>query len=160
MSINFNKNQSLLFKKKLRRYLHIRSMRRVGARLRKSKSIDLLYKFRHVDFSQSENESYIRRFTWPDKKTSIEKNLNEFDKIFAEKIKKELGLNSTKQLELKNPWGNLSYSQLIGKAIESNPWKCLTLREIYNWFSKYVPYFKEKENSNSTTGWKVIVFFF
>uniref|UniRef100_A0A8C5UF87 Fork-head domain-containing protein n=1 Tax=Malurus cyaneus samueli TaxID=2593467 RepID=A0A8C5UF87_9PASS len=55
----------------------------------------------------------------------------------------------------RNAWGNLSYADLITKAIESSPEKRLTLSQIYDWMVRYVPYFKDKGDSNSSAGWKV-----
>ncbi|KAF7239920.1 Forkhead box protein O1 [Varanus komodoensis] len=55
----------------------------------------------------------------------------------------------------RNAWGNLSYADLITKAIESAPEKRLTLSQIYEWMVKNVPYFKDKGDSNSSAGWKV-----
>ncbi|XP_020643692.3 forkhead box protein O1 [Pogona vitticeps] len=54
----------------------------------------------------------------------------------------------------RNAWGNLSYADLITKAIESAPEKRLTLSQIYEWMVKSVPYFKDKGDSNSSAGWK------
>ena len=55
----------------------------------------------------------------------------------------------------KNAWGNLSYADLITKAIESSPEKRLTLAQIYDWMVTNVPFFKDKGDSNSSAGWKV-----
>ena len=57
----------------------------------------------------------------------------------------------------RNAWGNLSYADLITKAIESVPDKRLTLSQIYDWMVRSVPYFKDKGDSNSSAGWKVRV---
>ncbi|KAJ7990077.1 hypothetical protein DPEC_G00296550 [Dallia pectoralis] len=54
----------------------------------------------------------------------------------------------------RNAWGNMSYADLITKAIESTPEKRLTLSQIYDWMVKSVPYFKDKGDSNSSAGWK------
>ncbi|XP_070987184.1 forkhead box protein O1-A [Oncorhynchus clarkii lewisi] len=54
----------------------------------------------------------------------------------------------------RNAWGNMSYADLITKAIESTPDKRLTLSQIYDWMVKNVPYFKDKGDSNSSAGWK------
>ncbi|XP_056620118.1 forkhead box protein O3B [Triplophysa dalaica] len=54
----------------------------------------------------------------------------------------------------RNAWGNLSYADLITKAIESDPDKRLTLSQIYEWMVRSVPYFKDKGDSNSSAGWK------
>ncbi|KAB5517230.1 hypothetical protein PHYPO_G00187320 [Pangasianodon hypophthalmus] len=54
----------------------------------------------------------------------------------------------------RNAWGNLSYADLITKAIESTPDKRLTLSQIYDWMVRNVPYFKDKGDSNSSAGWK------
>ncbi|KAF7242362.1 Forkhead box protein O6 [Varanus komodoensis] len=56
----------------------------------------------------------------------------------------------------RNAWGNLSYADLITKAIESSPEKRLTLSQIYDWMVRYVPYFKDKGDSNSSAGWKEV----
>uniref|UniRef100_A0A4W5PK11 Fork-head domain-containing protein n=1 Tax=Hucho hucho TaxID=62062 RepID=A0A4W5PK11_9TELE len=55
----------------------------------------------------------------------------------------------------RNAWGNMSYADLITKAIESTADKRLTLSQIYDWMVKSVPYFKDKGDSNSSAGWKV-----
>ncbi|TWW54417.1 Forkhead box protein O6 [Takifugu flavidus] len=54
----------------------------------------------------------------------------------------------------RNAWGNQSYADLITRAIESSPEKRLTLSQIYDWMVRYVPYFKDKGDSNSSAGWK------
>nr|AAD53002.1 putative fork head domain protein [Danio rerio] len=54
----------------------------------------------------------------------------------------------------RNAWGNLSYADLITKAIESTPDKRLTLSQIYDWMVSSVPYFKDKGDTNSSAGWK------
>uniref|UniRef100_A0A8C4WEY8 Forkhead box O3B n=1 Tax=Gopherus evgoodei TaxID=1825980 RepID=A0A8C4WEY8_9SAUR len=55
----------------------------------------------------------------------------------------------------RNAWGNLSYADLITRAIQSAPDKRLTLSQIYDWMVRCVPYFKDKGDSNSSAGWKV-----
>ncbi|XP_037605951.1 forkhead box protein O3B [Sebastes umbrosus] len=54
----------------------------------------------------------------------------------------------------RNAWGNLSYADLITKAIDSTPDKRLTLSQIYDWMVRSIPYFKDKGDSNSSAGWK------
>ncbi|XP_069080990.1 forkhead box protein O6 [Pleurodeles waltl] len=54
----------------------------------------------------------------------------------------------------RNAWGNLSYADLITRAIESAPERRLTLAQIYDWMVRSVPYFKDKGDSNSSAGWK------
>ncbi|KAF5909145.1 forkhead box protein O6-like, partial [Clarias magur] len=54
----------------------------------------------------------------------------------------------------RNAWGNQSYADLITRAIESTPDKRLTLSQIYDWMVRFVPYFKDKGDSNSSAGWK------
>ncbi|KAK6489355.1 forkhead box protein O3a [Huso huso] len=54
----------------------------------------------------------------------------------------------------RNAWGNLSYADLITKAIDSTPDKRLTLSQIYDWMVRCVPYFNDKGDSNSSAGWK------
>uniref|UniRef100_A0A3Q0R1G7 Fork-head domain-containing protein n=1 Tax=Amphilophus citrinellus TaxID=61819 RepID=A0A3Q0R1G7_AMPCI len=56
----------------------------------------------------------------------------------------------------RNAWGNMSYADLITKAIESSPENRLTLSQIYDWMVKSVPYFKDKGDSNSSAGWKLL----
>lgn len=56
----------------------------------------------------------------------------------------------------RNAWGNMSYADLITQAIQSSPDKRLTLSQIYDWMVQNVPYFKDKGDSNSSAGWKVI----
>lgn len=54
----------------------------------------------------------------------------------------------------RNAWGNLSYADLITKAIQGAPEQRLTLAQIYEWMVKNVPFFKDKGDSNSSAGWK------
>lgn len=64
-----------------------------------------------------------------------------------------LGLNK-KTSSRRNAWGNLSYADLITKAIQSSPEQRLTLSQIYDWMVQNVPYFKDKGDSTSSAGWK------
>ncbi len=79
----------------------------------------------------------------------------EFDLELAESIEFELGLKKQNGPR-KNSWGNLSYAELITRAIESSLEQRLTLSQIYDWIVRYVPYFKEKYDRTSSAGWKVI----
>ncbi|KAL0962163.1 hypothetical protein UPYG_G00336500 [Umbra pygmaea] len=54
----------------------------------------------------------------------------------------------------RNAWGNQSYADLITRAIESVPEKRLTLSQVYDWMVRFVPYFRDKGDSNSSAGWK------
>ena len=78
----------------------------------------------------------------------------EYDIDLAESIEFELGLKKQNGPR-KNSWGNLSYAELITRAIESSLEQRLTLSQIYDWIVKYVPYFKEKYDRTSSAGWKV-----
>lgn len=77
----------------------------------------------------------------------------EYDPRLAIIIEKELGLNDP-QTSRKNAWGNLSYAELIARAIENSQDKRLTLSQIYSWMIQYVPYFRDKGDRKSSTGWK------
>ncbi|CAF1667442.1 unnamed protein product, partial [Adineta ricciae] len=77
----------------------------------------------------------------------------EYDPRLALLIEKELGLKDA-QTSRKNAWGNLSYAELIAKAIENSQDKRLTLSQIYSWMIQYVPYFRDKGDRKSSTGWK------
>lgn len=57
----------------------------------------------------------------------------------------------------RNAWGNLSYADLITQAITSAPDSRLTLSQIYEWMVQNVAYFKDKGDSNSSAGWKVLL---
>jgi len=89
-----------------------------------------------------------------------EKRLNnksiEYDPELANLISNELGLNDS-QISRKNAWGNLSYAELISKAILNSSQQRLTLSQIYSWIILYVPYFKDKSDKKSSQGWKVIL---
>lgn len=65
------------------------------------------------------------------------------------------GGTTRKAAARRNAWGNLSYADLITRAIESSPEKRLTLSQIYSWMVENVPFFKDKGDSNSSAGWKV-----
>lgn len=60
-----------------------------------------------------------------------------------------------KNTSRRNPWGNMSYADLIAQAIMSSPEGRATLSQIYDWMVQNVPYFKDKGDSNSSAGWKV-----
>jgi hypothetical protein len=77
----------------------------------------------------------------------------QFNPDLATLIEKELGLNES-QTNRKNAWGNLSYAELIAKAIENSEERRLTLSQIYLWMIQYVPYFRDKGDRKSSTGWK------
>uniref|UniRef100_A0A4W5RGX1 Fork-head domain-containing protein n=1 Tax=Hucho hucho TaxID=62062 RepID=A0A4W5RGX1_9TELE len=62
----------------------------------------------------------------------------------------------TSKSSRRNAWGNQSYADLITRAIESVPEKRLTLSQVYDWMVRFVPYFKDKGDSNSSAGWKVL----
>lgn len=68
--------------------------------------------------------------------------------------KDALAINK-KSSSRRNAWGNLSYADLITKAIQSSPDQRLTLSQIYDWMVQNVPYFKDKGDSTSSAGWKV-----
>jgi hypothetical protein len=63
----------------------------------------------------------------------------------------------TKSSSRRNAWGNLSYADLITKAIQNSPEQRLTLSQIYDWMVQNVPYFKDKGDSTSSAGWKVSI---
>lgn len=65
------------------------------------------------------------------------------------------GSPKQKNSSRRNAWGNLSYADLITQAIKSAPEQRLTLSQIYEWVVKNVPYFKDKGDSASSSGWKV-----
>ena len=67
----------------------------------------------------------------------------------------QLALSQKKGGSRRNAWGNLSYADLITKAIQSSPEGRLTLSQIYDWMVQNVPYFRDKGDSNSSAGWKV-----
>ncbi|TRY77251.1 hypothetical protein TCAL_00125 [Tigriopus californicus] len=54
----------------------------------------------------------------------------------------------------RNPWGNMSYADLITQAIQSSPNQRLTLAQIYEWLVKNVTYFQNKGDNVSSLGWK------
>lgn len=86
--------------------------------------------------------------------------LTDVDPLLAQHVEYELGLskkngNGTGSGTRKNAWGNLSYAELISKAISSSAEQRLTLSEIYDWMIKYVPFFRNKVDRISSAGWKV-----
>ena len=65
------------------------------------------------------------------------------------------GSPKQKNSSRRNKWGNLSYADLITQAIKSSPEQRLTLSQIYDWVVTNVPYFSDKGDSASSSGWKV-----
>ena len=87
--------------------------------------------------------------------------ITDIDPLLAQHVEYELGLtkkNGGGSGTRKNAWGNLSYAELISKAITSSAEQRLTLSEIYDWMIKYVPFFRNKVDRISSAGWKVIFF--
>ena len=95
----------------------------------------------------------VRFNTWPRHRREKRDILVDYDKRLAKSVIQELGIGINKTY--RNPWGNLSYAQLITRAIDSSPWKRLTLNEVYEWIVKFVPYFKDKIDAKTSWGWKV-----
>ncbi len=84
--------------------------------------------------------------------------LNDIDPQIAQHVEYELGLTKKNGSGTrKNAWGNLSYAELISKAITTSAEQRLTLSEIYDWMIKYVPFFRNKVDRASSAGWKVII---
>jgi forkhead box protein O3 len=75
------------------------------------------------------------------------------DELGSPKASDPLGI-SKKTSSRRNAWGNLSYADLITKAIQTAPDTRLTLSQVYEWMVQNVPYFKDKGDSNSSAGWK------
>ena len=68
---------------------------------------------------------------------------------------REAPLAPKKNTSRRNPWGNMSYADLIAQAIASSSEGRATLSQIYEWMVQNIPYFKDKGDSNSSAGWKV-----
>ncbi len=99
----------------------------------------------YVDFSP---QSRARSNTWPCRPIEEQPTQQELPQVPPPEEKK----SSSRR----NAWGNLSYADLITQAINSSPEKRLTLSQIYDWMVAHVGYFKDKGDSNSSAGWKVI----
>lgn len=52
-------------------------------------------------------------------------------------------------------WCHMSYADLITQAITNTPEQRLTLSQIYDWIVQNVDSFREKQDNNSSAGWKV-----
>ncbi|CAF1155492.1 unnamed protein product [Adineta ricciae] len=97
----------------------------------------------------------ISSATVPDATVAV--TLTDIDPQLAQHVEYELGLtkkNGNGTGTRKNAWGNLSYAELISKAITSSAEQRLTLSEIYDWMIKYVPFFRNKVDRISSAGWK------
>lgn len=81
----------------------------------------------------------------------IEEDEGEHEAIENEQQKPE---PNPRKNSRKNAWGNLSYADLITRAIQSSPEQRLTLSQIYEWMVRNIPYFKDKGDSTSSAGWK------
>lgn len=73
----------------------------------------------------------------------------------SQQIVTSVNATTKKNTSRRNAWGNLSYADLITRAIGTAVDKRLTLSQIYEWMVTNVPYFKDKGDSNSSAGWKV-----
>ncbi|CAF1065868.1 unnamed protein product [Adineta steineri] len=86
---------------------------------------------------------------------TVTTTLTDVDPQLAQHVEYELGLTKKNGSGTrKNAWGNLSYAELISKAITSSAEQRLTLSEIYDWMIKYVPFFRNKVDRISSAGWK------
>lgn len=107
-----------------------------------------------------EPQTRARSNTWPlrpNRELEPQNSPTSEDSNAAADVQKEkdpLGLTAKKSGSRRNAWGNLSYADLITKAIQSSPEKRLTLSQIYDWMVQNVPYFKDKGDSTSSAGWK------
>lgn len=88
--------------------------------------------------------------------SEIDTERHEVDTISEAGKLDSLVLSQKKGGSRRNAWGNLSYADLITKAIQSSPEQRLTLSQIYDWMVQNVPYFRDKGDSNSSAGWKVV----
>jgi hypothetical protein len=95
---------------------------------------------------EDSDTSRSRSSTWPLPAPDFEQ---------AEQRALSSNASSKKPPSRRNPWGNLSYAELITQAILSSPEKRLTLSQVYEWMVKNVPYFADKADSTSSAGWKV-----
>ena len=108
-----------------------------------------------------EPQTRARSNTWPLRPKEIVKDEEARTPTSTDGDKEEtptkdpLGLGAKKTSSRRNAWGNLSYADLITKAIQSSPEQRLTLSQVYDWMVQNVPYFKDKGDSNSSAGWKV-----
>lgn len=94
---------------------------------------------------EDSDTSRSRSSTWPLPAPDFEQ---------AEQRALSSNASSKKPPSRRNPWGNLSYAELITQAILSSPEKRLTLSQVYEWMVKNVPYFADKADSTSSAGWK------
>ena len=82
-------------------------------------------------------------------------NVKEEDSKSDIDLETPCGSPKQKNSSRRNKWGNLSYADLITQAIKSSPEQRLTLSQIYDWVVTNVPYFSDKGDSASSSGWKV-----
>ena len=54
-----------------------------------------------------------------------------------------------------NAWNGPSYTDLITNAISSAANRKMIVAEIYDWLIQHVPYFNERQDCESSQGWKV-----
>jgi hypothetical protein len=83
---------------------------------------------------------------------TVDENIDELDNAIVDQ---PCGSPKQKNSARRNPWGSLSYADLITQAIKSAPDQRLTLAQIYEWLVKNVHYFMDKGDSASSSGWKV-----
>ena len=95
----------------------------------------------------------IASFSLP--QVSEELSAENTESLSSSKDLPSCGSPKQKNSSRRNAWGNLSYADLITQAIQSAPEQRLTLSQIYEWVVKNVPYFKDKGDSASSSGWKV-----
>ncbi|KAL7668028.1 hypothetical protein ACOME3_008746 [Neoechinorhynchus agilis] len=72
----------------------------------------------------------------------------------AEHLSESLAACAKKRVNRRNAWGDMSYADLIRKAIESSQDRRLTLSQIYDWMIQNVEYFRDRRDKNNSVGWK------
>ncbi|XP_063403020.1 uncharacterized protein LOC143047247 [Mytilus galloprovincialis] len=105
-----------------------------------------------------EPQTRVRSNTWPCRPREVIADAQcspvSDESVSGDPHKPENNGLKTKSSSRRNAWGNLSYADLITKAIQNSPEQRLTLSQIYDWMVQNVPYFKDKGDSTSSAGWK------
>lgn len=104
-----------------------------------------------------EPQTRARSNTWPlrPREVSDTQSSPASDESTTDQNRENNVVLNKKTTSRRNAWGNMSYADLITKAIQSSQDHRLTLSQIYDWMVQNVPYFKDKGDSTSSAGWKV-----
>ncbi|CAH0560603.1 unnamed protein product [Brassicogethes aeneus] len=82
------------------------------------------------EYADIEPQPFNRSYSWP------RRQIINPEEAESSGSSSEIPLEEKNNFCHRNPWGSFSYADLITRAIESSPFKRLTLAQIYDWMNQ------------------------